>query len=91
MELLVIGLVVAVNIIFIQMKFKRGRTEDGILDSILLVLITIIFGGSYAGLVVATIASMFISIWLFANPPTFFSGPSGVFAEFKKRAARKTT
>ena len=90
MEFLIIGIAVALNIIFIKMKFDRKRIEDGIFDTILLVVITMVFGGSYAGLVVGTIASMFISLYLFANPPTFFSGSNGFFAEFKRRAQRKS-
>jgi len=86
MEFLVIGLVVAVNIIIIKMKFERKRIEDAIFDSLLLIIVTFVFSGSYAGLVVGTIASMFISIYLMASPPKFFSGTNGFFQEFKRRA-----
>lgn len=89
MEFLIIGLAVAANIVVIKMKFDRKRYEDGIFDTILLALITIIFGGSYAGLVVGTIASCFISVYLFASPPTFFSGENGIFKKFKEKARRK--
>ena len=89
MEFLIIGIAVAANIIIIKMKFDRKRYEDGIFDSLLLGLITIIFGGSYAGLVVGTIASCFISLYLFASPPTFFSGKDGFFKKFIQRAKRK--
>ena len=86
MEFLVIGVVVAANIVFIKMKFDKGRFEDAIFDSILLAIVTLLFSGSYAGLVVATIASLLISIFLFASPPKFFSGENGLFAKFKERA-----
>ncbi len=84
MELAIIGIIVALNIIAIKIKFEKGRTEDGIFDCILLILVTIVFGGSYAGLVVGTIASLFISLYLYASPPTFFSGKKGLFSKFKK-------
>lgn len=84
MELLVIGIVVALNIIIILRKFKASRTEDAIFDSILLGGITVVFSGSYAGLVVATVASLLISIYLYARPPTFFSGKNGIFSKFKE-------
>lgn len=88
MEFLVLGLVVALNLIIIKMKLDRQRYEDAILDGILLGLITVMFAGSYAGLIVGTVASLFISIFLLASPPTFFSGPTGVFNKFKQRAER---
>lgn len=84
MELALIGIVVALNIIIILRKFKGKRYEDGIFDSILLVLITVVFMGSYAGLVVGTIASLLISIYLWASPPKFFSGKDGLFSKFRE-------
>ena len=70
------------------MKFDRKRYEDGIFDIGLLLIIMALFAGSYAGLIVGTIASLFVSLYFLASPPTFFSGPSGFFAEFKRRARR---
>lgn len=90
MELLIIGVVVALNIIIIKMKFEKGRFEDAIFDSIILGGLTIVFSGSYAGLVVATIASMFISLYLLKYPPQFFSGKNGFFNKFIERAKRKS-
>jgi hypothetical protein len=89
MEFLIIGIAVALNIIVIKMKFDRKRIEDGIFDSLLLATITVVFGGSFAGLVVGTIASFFISLYLLASPPKFFSGPNGFFKKFKERASRR--
>ena len=89
MEFLIIGMAVAANIIIIKMKFDRKRYEDGTFDALLLALITIIFGGSYAGLVVGTIASCFISLYLFSSPPKFFSGPDGFLQTFINKAKRK--
>lgn len=89
MEYIFIGIIVAFNIIIIKAKFEAKRHEDGIFDSILLVLITMVFGGSFGGLVVGTIASMVISLYLLKNPPTFFSGNNGFFQKFKERARRK--
>lgn len=80
MELFIIGIVVALNIVIILSKFKAKRLEDGIFDTALLAIVTTVFSGSYSGLVVATVASLFISIYLYSNPPKFFSGKSGVFS-----------
>ncbi len=84
MELLVIGIIVALNIIIVMLKVRHSRTADAILDASLLLLVTIVFGGSYAGLVVATVASLIISIYLFLHPPIFFSGKDGWFTKFKQ-------
>lgn len=89
MEYLILGIVVALNIIIISKKFKAKRIEDGIFDTILLALITMVFSNSYAGLIVGAIASLFISLYLLADPPNFFSGPDGMFNKFKERARRK--
>lgn len=69
MELFIIGFIVAANIIFILIKLGKERYTDASLDATLLVIITIVFGGSYASLVVGTVASLVISIYLYANPP----------------------
>lgn len=88
MEFLILGLIVALNFIIIKMKLERKRYEDALFDGLLLALITFIFAGSFGGLIVGTVASLAISIYLYASPPTFFSGPSGFLATFKKRASR---
>ena len=72
MEFLIIGIVSALNLILILHKFKKGRIEDGIFDTLFYICVTIIFSGTYAGMVVAMIASLIISIYLLSNPPIFF-------------------
>lgn len=73
MEFIIIGLVTAINLIVIIKKLQKNRKEDAILDATLFVVVVILFSGSYAGMVVAMIASLVISIYLYANPPNFFS------------------
>ena len=90
MEFLILGIIVALNFIIIKMKLDRKRYEDALFDGALLGLITMVFAGSFAGLVVGTVASLLISLYLYASPPTFFSGPTGFFSEFKKRAERSS-
>lgn len=72
MEFIIIGIVSAINLIVIVHKFKKGRVEDGIFDSLLFALMAFLFQGSYGGMVVAMISSLIISIYLLASPPTFF-------------------
>ena len=68
-SLLLIGIAVAFNMLVIKYKFEKERWADGALDLFLLVVLSFLFMGSYAGLVVATIASAIISIYLYIFPP----------------------
>jgi hypothetical protein len=72
MEFLIIGIVSALNLIVITHKFRKGRVEDGIFDSLLFGFMAVIFSGSYGGMVVAMISSLIISVYLWASPPKFF-------------------
>ena len=88
MEFIVIGLAVAFNCIIIKEKFQRGRVEDGAFDLILLVVITLVFSGTYGSLVVGTIASAFISVYFMASPPTFFTNLD-LTGKVKRKLAEK--
>ena len=72
MESFIIAIISALNLIVILHKFKRGRVEDGIFDSTLFVLLAVLFSGTYAGMVVAMVSSLIVSIYLWASPPKFF-------------------
>lgn len=67
--LLIIGVVTGLNLMFVKMKFDHKRYEDGVLDLLVLVALSFVFGGSFSGLVVATVSSLIISIYLFISPP----------------------
>jgi len=69
--LLIAGVAVAANIIVIMLKIKYGRYTDALLDGLLLVTLAWVFGGSFAGLVTATISSSVISMYLLAQPAKF--------------------
>lgn len=71
MEYLLIGIATAFNIIVILIKLERGRYADGIFDATFLILLAGVMGGSLGGLIIGTIASAVISIYLFINPPKF--------------------
>lgn len=89
MELFILGIIAALNFMIIKIKFDRKRYEDGFLDTIIFITIMTMTGGSYAGMAVGTIASLFISIFFLASPPTFFSGSTGFLEKFKSRVKRK--
>lgn len=46
------------------------RHTDAILDSSLFILVVVLFSGSFAGMTVAMIASLVISLYLLKNPPS---------------------
>lgn len=71
MELLLIGIVTAFNLIIIKIKVEKARYGDTSLDIFTLFLLGVAFAGTYAGLVVATIASAIISLYLLAFLPKF--------------------
>jgi hypothetical protein len=89
MEFIIIGLAVAFNIIIIKTKIEKGRKEDAFFDACCLVAITMVFSGSFGGLVVGTIASAFISFYLLASPPTFLNGMSTHLNKFTSKAKKK--
>lgn len=68
MSYVLIGIAVAFNLLIVIWKFKRGRTVDATLDTTLLVLVTTVFSGSYGALVVGTVASALVSVYLLVAP-----------------------
>jgi hypothetical protein len=84
MEFLIIGIVSALNLIIIVSKFKRGRVEDAVFDTGLFAFLTIVFSGSYGGMVVAMIGSFIVSLYLLISPPTFFR------SAMKSKTAKET-
>lgn len=100
MEFLIIGIVVAANIVFVFFKFDKGRAPEAVMDLFLLIVVTIVFSGSYGALVVGTIASLLISIYLYAKPPKVSKYTANIPAmdkehldylveEFKRRSKRR--
>ena len=90
MEFLIIGIVTSCNVIFILHKWKLKRYSDAILDFIILAVIAILFSGSYGALVIGTVSSFIISIYLYANPPSISSVPINIDTEdLKRRFSRR--
>ena len=71
MEAVIIGLVTAFNVLVIKWKLEKARYEDAVLDFALLLGLSYVFAGTYAGMVVATITSLVISIYFMISPPVF--------------------
>jgi hypothetical protein len=81
MEYLIIGLVSAFNMLIIKFKLDRKRYEDAVFDTALMLLLAYLFAGSYGGMVVAMVASLVISIFLFISPPRFTGKASKYLTE----------
>jgi len=69
MEFLIIGIALFFNIAFLKWKIERKRYADATLDFTCLVIVAILFSGSYGALVVGTIGSAMLSIYLYFSPP----------------------
>lgn len=68
MEFVLIGLAVFFNIVVLKWKFDKGRYADALLDAVLLGGVMFVFSGTYGALVVGTIASALVSIYLLFSP-----------------------
>lgn len=73
MEVLMIGIVTAANLIVLKWKFEQERYGDLALDVISLILLSKMFGNTMSGMVIAMIASAIISTYLYFNPPNWDS------------------
>lgn len=68
MEFILIGLAVFFNLVILKWKIDKTRYMDAFLDATLLTLVMFVFSGSYGALVVGTIASALVSIYLLFSP-----------------------
>ena len=71
----------------IKWKLEKSRYEDAILDGFILILLASVFANSLGGLVIATITSFMVSIYLLASPPKFTTSLKTKYfiTEFRKR------
>jgi len=84
---LVMGIAAAFNILIIFKKIEKKRRQDAFFDATLLVVLSLVFGGSLGGMLVATVASAIISLYFLYNEPKIF--PS--FNSAEKPAEQQTT
>ncbi len=67
--ILIMGIATAMNLGIIKAKLEKSRNADAIVDGTILLLLGWVFSGTISGLAVATVASMFISLYLLVSPP----------------------
>ena len=69
MEALLIGVAASLNFLVIYWKIEHKRFVDAALDGGILFLLTMMFNQSTGGMVIATIASAVISLFLLIKKP----------------------
>jgi hypothetical protein len=79
--IVIAGVAVAANLLVIHQKIKRERYSDAALDGFLLVMIAIVFSGTISGLMIGTVASSIVSIYLWFSPPKEYF--KDIFDSFK--------
>ena len=73
MEYLIIGVAVAINILVVIWKLQSGRAFNGIIDGVLLVLVAVTFSNSLGALIIGTIGSLLVSLYLTVKPFKVFA------------------
>lgn len=69
MEVLLIGVAVAISLLMFKLKFEAARWGDLTLDIFFFMLLSWLFHGSEIGAVIAVTASLCISVYLYFKPP----------------------
>lgn len=70
--ILILGIFTAFNFLILLYKLKAGRVLDFILDIGILIVLSSIFGGTFAGMTVAMVASFIVSLVLLFFRPSLF-------------------
>ncbi len=68
--LMAVAISTLLNVVFIKIKVDKKRYLDASVDLGLLILVFIVFKGSFGALATGTVSSMLISIYLWFSPPS---------------------
>lgn len=68
MELVIIGVAVALNLLIVLRKFQNRQYFNALIDGTLLVLVALVFSMSTDALVIGTIGSLIVSVYLIFYP-----------------------
>jgi len=69
--LIIIGIVTAINLIILKLKFEQGRWGDLALDFLAIATLSAFFGQTLGGMTIAMVSSLIISVYLYIFPPEF--------------------
>ena len=67
--LLIIGAVSAINLIILKVKIDNKRYFDALIDLSAYIALVAFSGSTLGGLVIATSASLLVSVFLLVSPP----------------------
>lgn len=67
----VMGVAASFNVLIIFWKVSKTRHFDAILDGSVLFALNYAFGGTLGGMIIATISSAIVSLYLLVKPPKF--------------------
>lgn len=65
MEVFIFGVIASFNMLIILVKWKQSRYGDAILDGAILFMLNSMAGGTLTGMMIATVASLIVSIFLY--------------------------
>lgn len=68
MDLILVGIAVAFNILVVLWKLQNERLLDGVIDGLLLATVAVVFSGSTAALIIGTVGSALVSLYLLFKP-----------------------
>lgn len=71
MEMVILIIATAFNIVILKWKFENKRYADGIFDTSILVGLAFVFGSTLGGMAIATGSSALISLYLLWDPIEF--------------------
>jgi hypothetical protein len=71
MEILGVALIVALNLIILLWKFNHNRILDGAIDMGLLIAVAYLFSISTNALIIGSIGSFIVSLYMLIFPPKF--------------------
>ncbi len=89
MEVIIMGLALAFNILVILWKLENRGSLDALLDGMLLGLVMYLAGGTLTGMLVGTIASSVVSAYLLVKRPQFKT-PEFKMPSFRKKKKHNT-
>jgi len=67
MDIIILGVFTAFNLVILKLKFDQQRYEDLGLDLLAIIVLNMFFEGTFQGMAVAMVASFIVSLFLYFN------------------------
>ncbi len=69
MQIAIMGIALGLNLVIILFKIHKNRHLDATIDGTILATLAWLFSGTVTGLMIGTIGSSIVSLYLLAIPP----------------------